>query len=263
MFEEAEDNRLLENDVRDALHGDGLRLAYQPIVDARSGEVVGREALLRWRHPTRGEISPELFVPIIEDAGLIHQIGDWVIREACAEAVKWDSRFRVAVNVSAAQLPGAGLAKTVLGALAMSGLEPSRLELEVTETVFLGDDASTLASLERLRALGVRLVLDDFGKGYSSFGYLSRAHFSKIKIDQTFVRGAAQGEKESIAIIHAILALANGLDVETTAEGVETERQAKVMRDLGCTQLQGFYFGRPVPPESLADFDRRTVRHLA
>ncbi|QNN65668.1 EAL domain-containing protein [Sphingomonas rhizophila] len=263
MFEEAEDNRLLENDVRDALHGDGLRLAYQPIVDARTGEVVGREALLRWRHPTRGEISPELFVPIIEDAGLIHQIGDWVIREACAEASKWDEKFRVAVNVSAAQLPGAGLAKTVLGALANSGLEPSRLELEVTETVFLGDDASTLASLERLRALGVRLVLDDFGKGYSSFGYLSRAHFSKIKIDQTFVRGAAQGEKESIAIVHAILALANGLDVETTAEGVETERQAKVMRDLGCTQLQGFFFGRPVPPESLVGVDRRAVRHLA
>jgi diguanylate cyclase (GGDEF)-like protein len=263
MFEEAEDNRLLENDVRDALHGDGMRLAYQPIVDAVTGEVVAREALLRWRHPTRGEISPELFVPIIEDAGLIHQIGDWVIREACAEAVRWDRPYRIAVNVSAAQLTGTGLAKTVLGALATSGLAPERLELEVTETVFLGDDALTLASLERLRALGVRLVLDDFGKGYSSFGYLSRSHFSKIKIDQTFVRGAAQGEKESIAIVHAILALAKGLEVETTAEGVETERQAAVMRDLGCKQLQGFYFGRPVPPESLGDVERRTVRRLA
>ena len=251
MFDEAEDNRLLEQDVRQALSGDGLGLAYQPIIDAKSGEVVGREALLRWRHPKRGDIPPDQFIPIIEDAGLIHQIGDWVIREACAEAAKWDSDMRVAVNISAAQLTGAGLARTVLGALAATRLEPSRLELEVTESVFLGDDAATLASLERLRGLGVRLVLDDFGKGYSSFGYLSRAQFSKIKIDQSFVRGAAEGAKDCVAIVHAILALARGLGVETTAEGVETEAQAEVMRQLGCDQLQGFHFGRPVRPSQL------------
>ena len=251
MFDQAEDHRLLEQDVRQALGGDGLALAYQPIIDASSGEVVGREALLRWRHPKRGEIPPDQFIPIIEDAGLIHQIGDWVIREACAEAARWDSSMRVAVNISAAQLTGAGLAKTVLGALAATRLEPSRLELEVTESVFLGDDAATLASLERLRSLGVRLVLDDFGKGYSSFGYLSRAHFAKIKIDQSFVRGAAEGAKDCVAIVHAILALARGLGVETTAEGVETEAQAEIMRQLGCTQLQGFYFGRPVRVEQL------------
>ena len=252
MFDEAEDHRLLENDVRTALHNDGLRLAYQPIVDARTGEEVGREALLRWRHPTRGEIPPDLFVPIIEDTGLIHQIGDWVIREACIEAAGWPKALTVAVNVSAAQLSGAGLAKTVLGALAKSGLEPPRLELEVTESVFLGDDAVTLASLERLRALGVRMVLDDFGKGYSSFGYLSRAKFSKIKIDQSFVRAAATGERESAAIVHAILALARGLGVATTAEGVETAAQAEVMRSFGCDQLQGFHFGRPVAASDLA-----------
>jgi EAL domain-containing protein (putative c-di-GMP-specific phosphodiesterase class I) len=251
MFDQAEDHRLLEQDVRQALGGNGLALAYQPIIDALSGEVIGREALLRWRHPKRGEIPPDQFIPIIEDAGLIHQIGDWVIREACAEAARWDSQMRVAVNISAAQLTGAGLAKTVLGALATTRLEPNRLELEVTESVFLGDDAATLASLERLRALGVRLVLDDFGKGYSSFGYLSRAHFAKIKIDQSFVRGAADGAKDCVAIVHAILALARGLGVETTAEGVETEGQAEVMRQLGCTQLQGFYFGRPVRVEQL------------
>lgn len=251
MYEEAEESRLLEQDVRQALSDDGLALAYQPIIDALTGEVVGREALLRWRHPKRGDIPPDQFIPIIEDAGLIHQIGDWVIREACAEAVRWDAQTRVAVNISAAQLSGAGLAKTVLGALASTRLEPGRLELEVTESVFLGDDAVTLASLERLRALGVRLVLDDFGKGYSSFGYLSRAHFSKIKIDQSFVRGAADGAKDCVAIVHAILALARGLGVETTAEGVETEVQAEVMRQLGCTQLQGFHFGRPVPAEEL------------
>nr|WP_283938270.1 EAL domain-containing protein [Sphingomonas brevis] len=251
MFEQAEDHRLLEQDVREALGGDGLTLAYQPIVDARNGKIVGREALLRWRHPRRGDIPPDQFIPIIEDAGLIHQIGDWVIREACAEASRWDGRMRVAVNISAAQLTGAGLAKTVLGALAASRLEPSRLELEVTESVFLGDDAATLASLERLRSLGVRLVLDDFGKGYSSFGYLSRAHFSKIKIDQAFVRGAADGAQDCVAIVHAILALSRGLGVETTAEGVETEGQAEIMRQLGCTQLQGFHFGRPVPASEL------------
>jgi diguanylate cyclase (GGDEF)-like protein len=257
MYDEAEENRLLEQDVRQALSGDGLALAYQPIVDSSTGAVVAREALLRWRHPKRGDIPPDQFIPIIEDAGLIHQIGDWVIREACAEAVTWGRQMRVAVNISAAQLTGAGLAKTVLSALAASRLEPSRLELEVTESVFLGDDAATLASLERLRALGVRLVLDDFGKGYSSFGYLSRAHFAKIKIDQSFVRGAADGSTDCVAIVHAILALARGLGVETTAEGVETEEQAKVMRQLGCTQLQGFHFGRPVRADQL---DRPAAR---
>ena len=263
MFDEAEDHRLLEQDVRQALGGDGLTLAYQPIIDSTSGEVVAREALLRWRHPKRGDIPPDQFIPIIEDAGLIHQIGDWVIREACAEAAHWDRRMRVAVNISAAQLTGAGLAKTVLGALAATRLEPSRLELEVTESVFLGDDAATLASLERLRSLGVRLVLDDFGKGYSSFGYLSRAHFAKIKIDQSFVRGAAEGAKDCVAIVHAILALARGLGVETTAEGVETEGQAHVMRQLGCTQLQGFHFGRPVPAAKLDETIGRARRRRA
>ncbi|MDQ3074612.1 MAG: EAL domain-containing protein [Pseudomonadota bacterium] len=268
MFDEAEDHRLLENDVRTALHNDGLRLAYQPIVAAESGVEVGREALLRWRHPTRGEIAPDLFVPIIEDTGLIHQIGDWVIRQACAEAASWPDHLSVAVNVSAAQLSGAGLAKTVLGALATSGLAPSRLELEVTESVFLGDDAATLASLERLRALGVRMVLDDFGQGYSSFGYLSRARFSKIKIDQSFVRAAADGERESMAIVHAILALAHGLGVATTAEGVETAAQAAAMRRLGCDQLQGFYFGRPLAADALDrsgdhDGDRDQQRAIA
>jgi diguanylate cyclase (GGDEF)-like protein len=263
MFEQAEDHRLLEQDVREALAGDGLTLAYQPIVDAQSGEILGREALLRWRHPKRGDIPPDQFIPIIEDAGLIHQIGDWVIREACAEAARWGGRMKIAVNISAAQLSGAGLARTVLGALAASRLEPSRLELEVTESVFLGDDAATLASLERLRSLGVRLVLDDFGKGYSSFGYLSRAHFSKIKIDQAFVRGAADGAQDCVAIVHAILALSRGLGVETTAEGVETQAQAEVMRELGCTQLQGFHFGRPVPASELIENSAAAARQSA
>ena len=253
MYVDAEDYRSLENDVRNALGSDGLKLHYQPIIDARSGMLVGREALLRWSHPVRGPIPPDQFVPIIEDAGLIHQIGDWVIREACSEAVRWQGETRVAVNISAAQLAGPGIAETVLGALASTGLAPGRLELEVTESIFIGDDVSTLAALERLRAIGVRLVLDDFGKGYSSFGYLSRAQFSKIKIDRSFVAGAAEGERDCSAIVRAILALARGLSVETTAEGVENEREAAVMRALGCDQLQGYLFGRPVPVEELDD----------
>ncbi|MCM8556569.1 putative bifunctional diguanylate cyclase/phosphodiesterase [Sphingomicrobium sediminis] len=245
MLEAAEDHRLLENDVRHALKNKDMKLAYQPIVDGETGELVGREALLRWHHPTRGDIAPDRFIPIIEDAGLIHQIGDWVIREACEEAQRWDEKVPVAVNISAAQLTGAGLAKTVVNALAVSGLHPNRLELEVTESVFLGDDPETLSSIERLRGLGVRMVLDDFGKGYSSFGYLGRAHFSKIKIDKSFVRGAAGGDQQCVAIVNAILALADGLGIETTAEGVETEAQADIMRDLGVGSLQGFLFGQP------------------
>ena len=253
MYVDAEDYRSLESDVRNALGSDGLKLHYQPIIDARTGRLVGREALLRWSHPLRGPIPPDQFVPIIEDAGLIHQIGDWVIREACAEAMCWPEDLRVAVNISAAQLAGPGIAETVLSALGATGMDPGRLELEVTESIFIGDDVSTLAALERLRAIGVRLVLDDFGKGYSSFGYLSRARFSKIKIDRSFVAGAAEGERDCSAIIRAILALARGLSVETTAEGVETEREAAVMRALGCDQLQGFLFGRPVPADELGD----------
>ena len=257
MYLDAEDYRTLENDLREALAGGGLAIHYQPVVDSDTGALVGREALLRWHHPTRGDIPPDQFVPIIEDAGLIHQIGDWVIREACAQAVQWPSDARIAVNISAAQLSGAGLSETVLGALAATGLDPARLELEVTESIFIADDQCTLAALERLSAIGVRLVLDDFGKGYSSFGYLSRAKFAKIKIDRAFVRGAAQGERESIAIVGAILALARGLDVETTAEGVETEQEARCMRELGCDHLQGFLFGRPVPAENAVPDERR------
>lgn len=257
MYVDAEDYRSLENDVRNALSSDGLKLHYQPIIDAASGQLVGREALLRWSHPQRGPIPPDQFVPIIEDAGLIHQIGDWVIREACAKAVCWPEDLRIAVNISAAQLSGSGISETVIGALAATGLAPGRLELEVTESIFIGDDVSTLAALERLRSIGVRLVLDDFGKGYSSFGYLSRAQFSKIKIDRSFVQGAAEGEHDCGAIVRAILALARGLGVETTAEGVENEREAAVMRALGCGQLQGYLFGRPVPAEELPEEQRR------
>jgi diguanylate cyclase (GGDEF)-like protein len=249
MSEFAQAHRQLESDLRGALQGGDLSLAYQPFVEAKSGEVVGYEALLRWHHPLLGNIPPDRFVPIIEDAGLMNQVGSWVIREACAEAATWSVPNRIAVNVSATQITGAALATTVVNSLAETGLAADRLELEVTESIFLGEDEATLGALAGLRAIGVRLVIDDFGKGYSSFGYLARARFSKIKIDQSFVRAAAEGVRESVAIVHAILALASGLGVETTAEGVETAAQARAMRDFGCTQLQGFHFGRPAPAQ--------------
>ncbi|MBB3763430.1 putative bifunctional diguanylate cyclase/phosphodiesterase [Sphingomicrobium lutaoense] len=260
LLEAAEHNRLLENDVREALATNKMTLAYQPIVDARTKHTVCREALLRWDHHIRGAISPERFIPIIEDAGLIHQIGSWVIREACSEAMRWQDGAAVAVNISAAQLSGEGLEQTVIDALARTGLDPERLELEVTETIFIGDESETLDSLERLRALGVKLVLDDFGKGYSSLGYLSRAHFSKIKIDRSFVRGAAEGQRDCLAILRAILALADGLEVITTAEGVESEREAALLSSLGVEQMQGFYFGRPEAIEADLIPERRLAQ---
>ena len=263
MGEEAKANRLIESDLRQALEVGGLSLAYQPLVAVGDGQVEGYEALLRWNHPERGDIPPDRFIPIVEDTGLINQIGGWVIREACAEAARWAEPKRVAVNVSAAQISGTRLAETVVGALAESGLEPDRLELEVTESIFLGDDEATLASLAGLRSLGVRLVLDDFGKGYSSFSYLSRAQFAKIKIDRAFVWGAAAGRSDYLAIVEAIMALAKRLEIETTAEGVETARQERVMRSLGCDQLQGFRFGRPVPAAALQESSVEELRRIA
>jgi diguanylate cyclase (GGDEF)-like protein len=259
MLAKAQANRLLENDVREAVRRGELHLTYQPILNAASMDVVGHEALLRWSHPQRGSISPDVFIPIIEDVGLIHQIGDWVIREACRQAATWPDDLRVAVNVSVAQLTAVGLRETVEDALRDSGLAPHRLELEVTESVFMGDDAATLAALSRLHELGVRLVLDDFGKGYSSFGYLSRSCFAKIKIDQLFVRAAANGQRESMAIVGSILALAKGLGVETTAEGIETPAQAELMAHLGCSQLQGFLFGRAVSAEAVRLAQHRPI----
>ncbi|MEG3178304.1 EAL domain-containing protein [Sphingomonas sp. RB3P16] len=245
MLEAAQADRLFEADVRSALADGQLSLVYQPIIESASGQLVGREALLRWDHPERGSVPPDRFIPIVEDLGLIGQIGNWVIRQACADAAIWPSNIRVAVNVSVAQLTGSTLANSVISALATSGLEPGRLELEVTERIFIGENSTTLELLSNLRALGVRLVLDDFGRGYSSFGYLSRTQFAKIKIDQSFVRAAASGERESKAIVRAILTLAESLGVETTAEGVETASQATAMTLMGCSQLQGYYFGRP------------------
>lgn len=243
----AEERRLLEQALRKALSKDELHLNYQPVVDANTGRLTGFEALVRWTHPEFGVISPAKFIPLAEDARLIAPIGEWVLRTACAEAAKWPGETRVAVNVSPEQLQNPGFVSIVASALANSGLSPHRLELEVTESVFMRDDSGAVKVLERVLGLGVRLSLDDFGTGYSSLGYLSRTRFSTIKIDRSFVIGAAKGAAEPIAIIRAVVVLAQSLGMTTTAEGVETADQHRMVQDLGCTKVQGYYFSRPLP----------------
>jgi diguanylate cyclase (GGDEF)-like protein/PAS domain S-box-containing protein len=244
---QAEERRVLEMALRQALENGELHLNYQPVVDAGTGNLKGFEALVRWNSPKFGNVSPAKFIPLAEESRLIKPIGEWVLRAACDEAAKWPGHVRVAVNVSPDQLQNANFVNVVASALANSGLSADRLELEVTESVFMHEGLGATKTLERVLDLGVKLSLDDFGTGYSSLGYLSRTRFSSIKIDRSFVQGAAKGVKEAIAIIRAVVALAQSLGMATTAEGVETESEHKLVQELGCTKVQGYYFGRPLP----------------
>jgi len=249
MHADAKDRRLLETDLRHVLRDNGLKLEYQPVVSAKTEQIVGFEALIRWHHPTRGPISPTVFIPLAEEIGLIPAIGEWVIRTACMEAAQWPDPIRVAVNLSPLQFANAALPAVVMSALAAAGLPPQRLELEITEGVFLNDSIATDEMFARLSGLGVRLALDDFGTGYSSLGYLKKAPFNKIKIDQSFVRGAAIPGNRNAAIIKAIVALAESLEMETTAEGAENHDEVALIRSLGCSHIQGYIFGKPLPAE--------------
>jgi diguanylate cyclase (GGDEF)-like protein/PAS domain S-box-containing protein len=251
LLKAAEDRRLLEHDLIDALANGELSVHYQPIVSARSEEVTGFEALLRWSHPKRGRIPPSIFIPIAEDANLIPQLGEWTLRQACIDAASWPGSLRVAVNVSPIQFGSEALPSIVMSALANSGLKPERLELEITESVFLGDTSETDARFAALKRLGVRLALDDFGTGYSSLGYLRTAPFDKIKIDQSFVRGTTEEGARNQAIIAAIVALAGAMNMETTAEGIESFDQLETMRQLNVSHIQGFLYSRAVPTEEL------------
>ncbi|EQB32795.1 putative bifunctional diguanylate cyclase/phosphodiesterase [Sphingobium ummariense] len=242
----AEERRLIELALREALEKDQLHVLYQPVVDAEGGCVVGFEALVRWTHPQLGPISPAKFVPVAEEARLIAPIGEWVLRTACMEAVNWPEDVRIAVNVSAEQLTHASFVAAVVSALSYSGLDPRRLELEVTESVFMSEGTGALKVLDQLLALGIHLSLDDFGTGYSSLGYLSRTRFNTIKIDRSFVVGASNNKAESLAIIRAVVTLADSLGMTTTAEGVETQAELDMVRRLGCRKVQGYYFGRPM-----------------
>jgi diguanylate cyclase (GGDEF)-like protein/PAS domain S-box-containing protein len=236
----------LEQDLRQALVNGGFEIHYQPLVDLRTNEVTGCEALLRWRHPERGMVSPAEFIPIAEDTGLINELGDWVLRMACNEAATWPAHVRVAVNVSPVQLKCDTLALRIAGALAASGLAPSRLELEITEAVLIRDDEAALSILHQLRAIGVRIALDDFGTGYSSLSYLKRFPFDKIKIDRCFVADIAETSGAPV-IVQAVVNIAAASNMTTVAEGVETEAQREMLRALGCTQMQGYLFSKPKP----------------
>ncbi|MEC3948573.1 putative bifunctional diguanylate cyclase/phosphodiesterase [Sphingobium sp. HWE2-09] len=252
LHAQAEERRQLEQALREALEKDQLHVLYQPVVDAERGVVLGFEALVRWTHPELGAISPVKFVPVAEEARLIAPIGEWVLRTACMEAVTWPDDIRIAVNVSAEQLTHPSFVAAVVSALGQSGLDARRLELEVTESVFLNEDAGALKILDQLLSLGIQLSLDDFGTGYSSLGYLSRTRFNTIKIDRSFVVGASQNTAESLAIIRAVVTLADSLGMSTTAEGVETEAELQMVRQLGCKKVQGYYFGRPMSPQDAA-----------
>jgi len=243
----AEERRVLEIALRSAVENSEMHLTYQPVVNAANGQLTGFEALLRWTHPQFGNVSPAKFVPLAEEARLIAPIGEWVLRTACDEAARWDIPVRIAVNVSPEQLHNPAFVSVVAQALAQSGLPPERLELEVTESVFMREGTVAIEVLEKVLDLGVRLSLDDFGTGYSSLGYLAHTRFSSIKIDRSFVQGASKGTKEAIAIIRAVVALAESLGMATTAEGVETEEEHQMVQQLGCTKVQGYYFGRPLP----------------
>ena len=247
LHSQAEERRLIESALRKALERGELYLHYQPVVSADDGVIEGFEALVRWTNPELGNVSPAKFIPVAEDARLIGQIGEWVLRTACHEAMRWPSNIRIAVNVSAEQLADPAFTSSVISALSHSGLPPRRLELEVTESVFVRDGGGAAQMLDQLLGLGIRLSLDDFGTGYSSLGYLRKTRFSTIKVDRSFVQGAAQSKPESLAIIRAVVAMADSLGMSTTAEGAETEAEVEMIRSLGCKKIQGYYFGRPMP----------------
>jgi EAL domain-containing protein (putative c-di-GMP-specific phosphodiesterase class I) len=237
-------------------------LHYQPLVQLSDRAVIGCEALLRWRHPSRGFIPPSEFIPVAEETGLINGLGEWVLTTACAEAAAWPGDIKVAVNVSPVQFRGRTFALKVAAALAASGLPARRLELEITEAVLIRDDEGALATLHQLRALGVRIALDDFGTGYSSLSYLHRFPFDKIKIDRCFIRDIAASDGSS-SIVQAVVNIAAARHMTTTAEGVETNAQLDVLHKFGCTEMQGNLFSPAIPAAEIAQLLRARRRSMA
>ncbi len=243
--------RALELDLRHALANGEFELFYQPLVSVQANEITGFEALLRWHHPQRGTVSPAEFIPLAEEIGLIVPLGEWVLRQACHDAIGWPGDLKVAVNLSPAQFKGKKILETVVMALAVSCLPAARLELEITEGVLLVEHEATVAILHQLRSLGVRIAMDDFGTGYSSLSYLRSFPFDKIKIDGSFIRNISSQES-SLAIIRAVTGLSTSLGMATTAEGVETEEQLECVRSEGCTEIQGYLISKPRPAPEVA-----------
>jgi EAL domain-containing protein (putative c-di-GMP-specific phosphodiesterase class I) len=246
MDTEAEARRTLEADLRDALAKGEFQLFYQPFMNLAQGKVTGCEALLRWHHPARGPVAPAEFIPLAEETGLIIPLGEWILRQACAEAARFPETIRVAVNVSVVQFRNPHFVPFVVSALAAAGLSPHRLELEITETVLLEESEATLKTLHHLRSLGVRVALDDFGTGYSSLSYLSSFPFDKLKIDRSFVSGLGTNP-DCAAIVRAIVGLGTSLGMTITAEGVETPAQLDFIRAVGCSEVQGYIVDPPQP----------------
>lgn len=264
MNARAQARRTLEFDLRHALQAGQFELYYQPVCELSSGRISGLEALLRWRHPQRGMIPPVEFIPFAEEIGLITPLGDWVLREACNSATQWPEPVRLAVNLSAVQLRAGNIVPNVVNALAMSGLCPQRLELEITETTLLDDNPNTMQALHQLQSMGARIVMDDFGTGYSSLSYLRKFPFDKIKIDRSFIR-ELPADNGGRAIVRSIIHLANSIGMPTTAEGVETEAQRAYLESEGCTEAQGFLISRPLPSAKLDELFAKVegVRRVA
>ena len=252
MDRQAQKRRDLEHDLRRAFAHGEFELHYQPLVDVASNRISGFESLLRWRNPDKGMISPADFIPVAEDIGLIVPLGEWVLREACHEAAKWPDEIKIAVNLSSVQFRSRNLVQVVMSALAQSGLAPTRLELEITESILLAETETNLATLHQLRALGVSISMDDFGTGYSSLSYLRSFPFDKIKIDRSFVKDLAE-RTDCVAIVRAISGLGRSLNITTTAEGVETTDQLDWLRAEGCNQVQGFLFSAARPASEIAE----------
>jgi diguanylate cyclase (GGDEF)-like protein len=250
MDKRMKERRDLEMDLRQALTNGEFALHYQPLVNLQTNEITAFEALLRWNHPTRGQISPANFVPIAEETGLIVSIGEWVLRTACNETANWPERVKVAVNLSPAQLKSKNLVSMVMNALADCGMQPNRLQLEITETMLMQNTFATLNTLHQLRKLGVQIAMDDFGTGYSSLSYLRSFPFDKIKIDRSFIQDLSNGA-EPRAIVHAVAGLAKCLNMISTAEGVETQQQLDTLQAVGCTEMQGYLFSRAKPADEI------------
>ena len=265
MDAEIQERRSLESDLRTALANHEFELFFQPMLDTTTRTLTCFEALVRWRHPGRGLVMPDKFIPLCEEIGLIIPLGAWVLQEACRQAATWPEHIRVAVNLSPVQFRGNNLLELVRGALDACGLRPSRLELEIVESVLLQNTAATFETLSQLRKLGLQISMDDFGTGYSSLGYLRFFPFDKIKIDKSFVGGLG-GTTHSLAIVRAILELGRTMGMAIIAEGVETEAQFEMLQAEACTEVQGYLFSRPRPVQDVpAMIDRfaRPVRIAA
>jgi len=258
MLEIVHTQQSAERELREAIAERQFELHYQPVVDIKTRELCGVEALVRWRHPLKGMIAPDNFIPLAESTGLIVPLGEWILEKACADAANWPAHVKVAVNISAIQFKKGNLFEVILATLVKTGLQPERLELEITETSLLENQEAHLTTIRQLKNLGLSIALDDFGTGFSSINYLTVFPFDKIKIDRSFTKGIlSRGDCK--AVVAASLALAKGLGIITTVEGVETEEQLDYMRDAGVELAQGYLFGKPVP---ISEFGRASAAIL-